>query len=68
MPLFGMCLAEVPYHPQVGEVLESAQCLGIAIGRFEYDTAAQCTGHTPLPWDAKLAGKVCMHARDNIVY
>ena len=56
---------EVPDEPEMREAFQSAECIGIAVGRGKDDASPQRADESALTWNAEFRGKVCAEMGDD---
>ena len=59
-------LGKLPDNPQMGETLDAAQCIGVAVFRLKNDGRAQLLHQMGLPGDAEFGGKIAAHFCDDV--
>ena len=54
----------MPDQPQMGEVLDAPESVGVAVGRGEDDGGAEAVYQSALPGDAEFGGEVAADVGD----
>ena len=65
-PALTNSLGKLPDDPQMGEILNTPQGIGIAEFRLKNDGGAQFVHQTALAGDAEFCGKIAVHTGDHL--